>query len=62
MTDHPVQRKPDPDDRAIAPKRGGLMRSGLVVGAMTMLSRVMGLARDVVIAALLGAGNGADAF
>ncbi|WP_089797160.1 murein biosynthesis integral membrane protein MurJ [Halomonas korlensis] len=38
------------------------MRSGLVVGAMTMLSRVMGLARDVVIAALLGAGNGADAF
>lgn len=62
MTDHPVQQQPDPDDRAVAPKRGGLMRSGLVVGAMTMLSRVMGLARDVVIAALLGAGNGADAF
>ncbi|WP_089688577.1 murein biosynthesis integral membrane protein MurJ [Billgrantia gudaonensis] len=38
------------------------MRSGLVVSAMTMLSRVMGLVRDVVIAALLGAGNGADAF
>jgi putative peptidoglycan lipid II flippase len=50
------------DDRAVALKHGGLMRSGLVVGAMTMLSRVMGLARDVVIAALLGAGNGADAF
>lgn len=42
--------------------RRGLMRSGLVVSAMTMLSRVMGLARDVVIATLLGAGNGADAF
>jgi putative peptidoglycan lipid II flippase len=38
------------------------MGSGLVVSAMTMLSRVMGLARDVVIAALLGAGGGADAF
>jgi putative peptidoglycan lipid II flippase len=29
---------------------------------MTMLSRVLGLARDVVVATLLGAGNGADAF
>ncbi|WP_081949059.1 murein biosynthesis integral membrane protein MurJ [Litchfieldella xinjiangensis] len=38
------------------------MRSGIVVSAMTMLSRVMGLIRDVVIAALLGASNGADAF
>ncbi|MEA2120267.1 murein biosynthesis integral membrane protein MurJ [Halovibrio sp. HP20-50] len=42
--------------------RSGLMRSGLVVSAMTMLSRVMGLARDVVVATFLGAGNGADAF
>ncbi len=42
--------------------RRGLMRSGLVVSAMTMLSRVMGLARDVVIATFLGAGDGADAF
>ncbi len=50
------------DERAVAPKAGGLVRSGLVVSAMTMLSRVMGLVRDVVIAALLGAGNGADAF
>ncbi|PCC23800.1 murein biosynthesis integral membrane protein MurJ [Halomonas sp. JB37] len=38
------------------------MRSGLVVSAMTMLSRVMGLARDVVVATLLGSGGGADAF
>lgn len=42
--------------------RRGLMRSGLVVSAMTMLSRVMGLARDVVVATLLGSGGGADAF
>ncbi|WP_051233954.1 murein biosynthesis integral membrane protein MurJ [Halomonas halocynthiae] len=38
------------------------MRSGMIVSVMTMLSRVMGLARDVVIAALFGAGSGADAF
>ena len=46
---------------ATSPRRG-LMRSGLVVSSMTMLSRVLGLVRDVVIAALLGAGAGADAF
>jgi putative peptidoglycan lipid II flippase len=49
-------------DTPPAPKGGGLLRSGLVVSTMTMLSRVLGLARDVVIAALLGAGQGADAF
>ncbi|WP_282627962.1 murein biosynthesis integral membrane protein MurJ [Cobetia sp. BMC6] len=42
--------------------RGGLLRSGLIVSVMTMLSRVLGLARDVTIASLLGAGSGADAF
>lgn len=44
------------------PQRTGLLRSGLVVGMMTMLSRVLGLARDVTIATLFGAGSGADAF
>ncbi|MGC3874156.1 murein biosynthesis integral membrane protein MurJ [Halomonas sp. GXIMD04776] len=42
--------------------RAGLLRSGVIVSAMTMLSRVLGLVRDVVIAALFGAGSGADAF
>ncbi|WP_229809204.1 murein biosynthesis integral membrane protein MurJ [Salinicola rhizosphaerae] len=42
--------------------RGGLLRSGMVVSVMTLASRVLGLVRDVVIAALLGAGSGADAF
>ncbi|MCS2610834.1 murein biosynthesis integral membrane protein MurJ [Halomonas dongshanensis] len=49
-------------ESTVAPPRRGLMRSGLVVSAMTMLSRVMGLVRDVVVAMLLGAGDGADAF
>ena len=40
----------------------GLLRSGAVVSAMTMLSRVMGLIRDIVIAGFVGASANADAF
>ena len=40
----------------------GLLRSSAVVGSMTMLSRVLGLLRDVVIAAAFGAAETADAF
>ncbi|TGD71563.1 murein biosynthesis integral membrane protein MurJ [Mangrovimicrobium sediminis] len=42
----------------------GLLRSSALVGAMTMVSRVLGLVRDVVIAAFIGASAnvGADAF
>ena len=41
---------------------GGLLRSSLVVGVMTMLSRVLGLVRDVVIAVYFGSQAEADAF
>jgi len=40
----------------------GLLHSGLIVSCMTMLSRVLGLARDIIFAHTLGAGAGADAF
>lgn len=40
----------------------GLLRSSGLVGMMTMLSRVLGLVRDMVIARYFGAGAGADAF
>ena len=43
-------------------RKPGLLRSGAVVSVMTLLSRVLGLARDIVIAGLFGAGAGADAF
>jgi len=43
-------------------KSVSLLRSSSIVGAMTMISRVLGLARDVVIANFFGAGAGADAF
>ena len=39
-----------------------LVRSSAVVGAATMLSRVLGLLRDVVLANLVGANGNADAF
>ncbi|WP_394211076.1 murein biosynthesis integral membrane protein MurJ [Enterovibrio calviensis] len=39
-----------------------LLRSGMIVSFMTMVSRVMGLVRDVVIANLMGAGAAADVF
>ena len=45
------------------PKSGhGLLRSSALVGCMTMLSRVLGLLRDIVIAAFVGASANADAF
>ncbi len=39
-----------------------LIRSGLVVSAATLASRVLGLVRDIVIAHLLGAGVASDVF
>ena len=38
------------------------MRSTSVVGGMTLISRVLGFVRDMVLAALFGAGAGMDAF
>lgn len=40
----------------------GLLRSSITVGFMTFLSRVLGLVRDVVIAAYFGSKSEADAF
>lgn len=40
----------------------GLLKSSLVVGVMTLLSRVLGLGRDIVIAHFIGASAAADAF
>lgn len=43
-------------------KVAGLLKSSAVVATMTMLSRVLGLTRDVVIANFIGASAAADAF
>ncbi|MEM6484851.1 MAG: murein biosynthesis integral membrane protein MurJ [Pseudomonadota bacterium] len=48
---------------AEAEKRSsGLLKSSVIVGTMTGLSRVLGLIRDVTLAALVGANANADAF
>lgn len=41
---------------------GRLLKASGITGSMTMLSRVLGLARDVVIARVFGVGDGTDAF
>ena len=43
-------------------KRAGLLKSSSIVSAMTMLSRILGLLRDVLLARFIGADDNADAF
>jgi len=43
-------------------KQSSLLKSSAVVGMMTLISRVLGLVRDVLLAGLLGANAYADAF
>jgi putative peptidoglycan lipid II flippase len=52
----------EPVPGVAAPRPGGLMRPVATVGGMTLISRVLGFLRDIMIAALLGAGPLADAF
>ena len=54
---------PEKNDAKIKSKKTrGLLQSTGLVGIMTLLSRVFGLVRDVVVAHLFGASAGADAF
>lgn len=39
-----------------------LLKAGMIVSAMTLISRILGLVRDVVVANLMGAGAAADVF
>ncbi|MEX2470033.1 MAG: murein biosynthesis integral membrane protein MurJ [Pseudohongiellaceae bacterium] len=64
MTD----RHQSPEGNGIDPAQitpaadSGLLRASGITGSMTMVSRILGLARDIVIARLFGASDGADAF
>src|SRR6478735_3329876 len=51
-----------PDPAAPAPEPSRLARDSAVVGAATVASRLLGFARDVLIARLLGGGPVADAY
>ena len=50
------------NDPVAYPASDPLLKSGLVVSAMTMLSRVAGLTRDIVIAYFFGSSAAADSF
>lgn len=52
----------DPIKTSLPSKKHSLLRSSVITGSMTMMSRVLGLARDQVLAHHLGAGGAADAF
>lgn len=43
-------------------KPRSMLRSSLLTGSMTMMSRVLGLIRDIVLANVLGAGGAMDVF
>jgi putative peptidoglycan lipid II flippase len=45
-----------------AKKETGLLRASGITGSMTMVSRLLGLVRDVVIARVFGVSDGTDAF
>jgi putative peptidoglycan lipid II flippase len=49
-------------DAAAPPVSARLARDSLIVGAATVLSRILGFVRDILIARALGAGPIADAF
>lgn len=62
MSSSSPTQDPSIQNQPPAPKKRGLLGSGLIVSAMTLISRVLGLIRDIVIATLVGAGGAADAF
>lgn len=51
-----------PAGNAPPSKKGGLWRSTMIVSAMTMLSRILGLVRDMVMLNVFGADKLMDAF
>ncbi|ROR94753.1 putative peptidoglycan lipid II flippase [Sinobacterium caligoides] len=61
-----MNEQPENADSPSSPEpskpRRGLLRSSAIVSLMTMLSRLLGLVRDVCFAHYIGAGGGADAF
>src|SRR3954451_11806701 len=57
-------RRPRSSATSVAPPRGRdrMLKQILSVGGWTLVSRITGFARDVVIAAVMGIGPVADAF
>lgn len=60
----PVTPPATPPNPGRAQASGGMIRSSMVYGGLTFVSRILGLARDMAITAFLGASSGpaADAY
>ena len=61
MAERRIENRTSDDTNVGSPEEGLLKASG-VTGSMTMFSRVLGLARDIVIARVFGVTDAADAF
>ncbi len=57
-----VSKQPEHPEKARPEKQTGLLRASGTVGSMTLISRVLGFVRDMVIARLFGANIATDAF
>jgi len=62
MSNIDSDKRPGRDSPDAVPASDGLLKASGVTGSMTMVSRVLGLVRDIVIARLFGTSDGADAF
>ena len=62
MTDLIPDTEPPNDGNKRRAPESGLLRASGITGSMTLVSRVLGLVRDVVIARVFGTSEGADAF
>ncbi|UYM15275.1 murein biosynthesis integral membrane protein MurJ [Endozoicomonas euniceicola] len=62
MSEQPSDNDENTHTGVKEPRSHSLLRSSLVVGVMTMMSRVLGLFRDVVVAGYFGSSMAADAF
>lgn len=62
MENRDTQAPQDQTEQSVEANSEGLMKSSGVVSFMTLLSRFLGLARDMVIAHFFGASAGADSF
>ncbi len=61
-SDAPAQIPPSPTPPEVSPKDRGSSRAAGVVGLAVMCSRVLGMARELIINSLFGAGRQTDAF
>ena len=59
---HPDSERVDTSAPSTTDQESGLLKASGITGSMTMISRVLGLIRDIVIARVFGTSDATDAF